>query len=115
LSAFDPAGFRSFLNEVEALGLRVIFTEMDVTDTAFPLDYTTRDADVAAWYSRYAGVALAHPSALGLLTWGLSDKYTWLNAYAPRADGSPERPLPIDAQMALKPAYWALQTAYVDR
>jgi endo-1,4-beta-xylanase len=110
---FDPVVFKTFLDQVAALGLRVLATEMDVRDNAFPADTTTRDQDVGAYYARYAGALLSHPATLGLLTWGVSDKYTWLDSDAPRPDGLPQRPLPVDDQMATtKPAYAALLAAF---
>jgi endo-1,4-beta-xylanase len=39
------------------------------------------------------------------MTWGLSDRRTWLSTAEPRADGLPVRPLPLDADLKRKPAW----------
>jgi Secretion system C-terminal sorting domain len=43
------------------------------------------------------------------MTWGLTDKYTSLNATSARADRQPQRPLPLDAAMVRKSAWYALE------
>jgi endo-1,4-beta-xylanase len=47
---------------------------------------------------------------IALLTWGLSDRYTWLakDKDRPRRDGLPPRPLPLDAQLNRKLAWQAI-------
>jgi endo-1,4-beta-xylanase len=40
-----------------------------------------------------------------ILTWGLSDRYTWVPTYFKRADGMPNRPLPLDADFKRKPLF----------
>jgi endo-1,4-beta-xylanase len=42
------------------------------------------------------------------MTFGLSDRYTWLEEDYPREDGAPRRPLPYDRQLRPKPAYHKL-------
>jgi endo-1,4-beta-xylanase len=111
---FDPAIFTNFLNHVAALGYTIIISEMDVVDKPFPADITRRDAMVADVYRRFWTAALAHPAVKVALTWGLTDKYTWLNAVsmARRADGLPVRGLPLDDQYHKKPAYEVLLNAF---
>jgi endo-1,4-beta-xylanase len=111
---FDPAIFTSFLNHVAALGYAIIISEMDVVDKTFPADIASRDAMVADVYRRFWTTALAHPAVKVALTWGLTDKYTWLNTveFTRRADGLPVRGLPLDDQFNRKPAYDVLLNAF---
>ncbi|MBA2246716.1 MAG: endo-1,4-beta-xylanase [Chloroflexia bacterium] len=44
------------------------------------------------------------------MTFGLTDRYTWLQEDYPREDGGERRPLPFDADLRPKPAYDALLT-----
>jgi endo-1,4-beta-xylanase len=110
---FDSAIFTTFLDRVAALGYTIIISEMDVVDKPFPADIARRDAMVADVYRRFWTAALAHPAVKVALTWGLTDKYTWLNTVstARRADGLPVRGLPLDDQYRKKPAYEVLLNA----
>jgi len=38
-----------------------------------------------------------------LLTWGITDKYSWVPMYYKRADGLNNRPLPLSDDYAQKP------------
>jgi endo-1,4-beta-xylanase len=105
---FDAAGYASFLAEIAARGLSVLITEMDVLDDGLPADVAARDEAVADVYRRYLDVALAEPAVASVMTFGLTDRYTWLQEDYPREDGEPRRPLPFDDALQPKPAYDAL-------
>jgi endo-1,4-beta-xylanase len=111
---FDSVIFTTFLEHVAAMGYAIIISEMDVVDKTFPADVARRDAMVAEVYRRFWTTALAHPAVKIALTWGLTDKYTWLNTidFARRADGLPVRGLPLDDQYHKKPAYEVLLKAF---
>jgi len=109
---FDAAGFAAFLRDVARLGLRIFITELDVKDSTFPADVSSRDQAVAGIYRDYLAVALAEPAVEGVITWGLSDKYTWIATTTPRSDGLAVRPLPLDANMGRKPAWDAIGAAF---
>jgi endo-1,4-beta-xylanase len=47
-----------------------------------------------------------------VLTWGLSDRSTWLSKHNPRQDGLPVRPLLFDAELQPKPAFAAVWRAF---
>ena len=108
------AKFQSFLQSVAALGLKIYITELDVQDSGLPGDVTTRDTRVAQTYSAFLNVALQQPAVQMVVTWGLSDKYTWLSSYAPRPDGLPVRPLPLDSNLQPKQAYNAMISAFAN-
>lgn len=109
---FDPKKLRDFLAQVAKLGLKIIISELDVADASLPADITTRDQAVAAQYSAYLAAALDEPAVTGVITWGLSDRYTWLSEYRPRPDKLPVRPLPLDADLKHKPAWDAVAKAF---
>ena len=100
-------GLRQFMHEVQGMGLKMLLTEMDVNDRALPSDVATRDKAVAAIYGNYLRLTLGNPDTIALLTWGITDKYTWLNGEDSRPDKLPERALPFDADLRPKPAYVA--------
>ena len=49
---------------------------------------------------------------MGVLSWGLSDRRTWLNDEIPREDKLPQRALPLDADLRRKPFWTALADAF---
>jgi endo-1,4-beta-xylanase len=105
---FDVAGYRRFLSDVAARGLKILITELDVLDDGLPAGNRARDRGVANAYRRFLGTALQEPAVVAVMTFGLSDRYTWLQEDYPRDDGAPRRPLPFDANLRPKPAYRAL-------
>jgi endo-1,4-beta-xylanase len=107
---FDAAVFRTFLDRVASMGLAIHVTEMDISDKNLPSDISSRDATVADFYRRYLDCVLACPAVRVIATWGISDKYTWLNDLpsSRRSDGLPVRGLPLDANFVPKPAYTSI-------
>ena len=69
---------------------------------------------VADVYRAYLEIALDEPAVASLMTFGLSDRYTWLQEDYPREDGAPRRPLPFDEKLEPKPAYRSLAGALDD-
>jgi endo-1,4-beta-xylanase len=108
LDSFDPDGYREFLAAVADRGLAILITELDVLDDGLPAAFAPRDRAIAEAIREYTAVALDEPAVKAVMTFGLSDRYTWLEEDFPRADGSPRRPLPFDRRLRPKPAYEAL-------
>ena len=109
---FDPSVYRRFLADVADLGLTILLSEFDVNDTRTSADEGVRDQAIADHAQRYLDVALDEKAVKGLIAWGLSDRYTWLNAppFA-RADGRSSRGQPLDAGLARKPLWRAIARA----
>ena len=112
---FDQSLFANFLKEISDRGLQIMLTEMDVVDVGAPGDIAARDAAVAAVYKNYLDAALASPALKDVITWGLSDHDSWIvHTNEPdfhRDDGLTPRPLPFDADLKPKPAYFAIADA----
>jgi endo-1,4-beta-xylanase len=110
------AGLQEFVRELRRMGLQVFITELDVNDKSLPAAVAERDAAVARIYRGYLTMMLAEPNVTALLTWGVTDRYTWLNGpkYG-RADGKPERPLPFDSDYHPVPAFFAERDAIDSR
>ncbi len=107
---YGPA-LAQFIKDVQSLGLKIMLTEMDVNDRDLPSDIPTRDKAVADTYTQYLNLTLANPAVLALLTWGITDRSTWLNHEGARKDGLPERCLPFDPDLKPTPAFFAELTA----
>lgn len=109
---FDERAYRRFLTEVADRGLEILITELDVLDDGLPGKVKPRDKKVADAYRNYLEVALDEPAVRAVITFGLSDRYTWLQEDYPREDGKARRPLPYtDDGLKPKPARKALATA----
>jgi endo-1,4-beta-xylanase len=114
---FSAQGFRRFLAEIAALGLTVQITELDVTDEDAPAGIAVRDRLVADTYRRFLDAALDEPAVKMVVTWGLSDRHSWIvrhetNQSRWRKDGLPSRPLPFDVDLQPKPAFAAMAEAF---
>ena len=100
--------WREFLDAVVAMGYKLVVTEMDVSDKGLPTDFAQRDAMVADYGSAYLEIMLSYPQLHDVLFWGMCDKYSWLNHFKPRADGTVKRGTPYDATYKPKPLYTAV-------
>jgi endo-1,4-beta-xylanase len=95
----------AFLAELRGLGLKVLVTELDINDYALTVSMAERDARIAEIYRDFLMALIAEPAVEGIVQWGLTDRYTWLNHVASRRDQSPQRPLPFDQALQPKPAF----------
>jgi endo-1,4-beta-xylanase len=101
------AGLMKMIGDARKMGLKVLVTEMDVNDRYVAPSVGARDAAVGEMYGSYLKTVLEDSAVIAVLTWGITDKYTWLDHEDSRADGLPERPLPFDADMQPKQAFAA--------
>lgn len=109
---FSAEKLRLFLKAVASLGLEIMITELDVTDTNLATKASVRDQQIADVYWEYLSVVLQEPAVTTVLTWGLSDRYTWLKKEAKRTDGEITRPLPLDQNMNRKLAWYAIADSF---
>jgi endo-1,4-beta-xylanase len=99
----DVEGLQKFAKDMKALGLKVSVTELDVIDNLLPADVAQRDRRVSQCAEAFL-TALNEVDRLdSVLSWGITDKYTWVPMYYKRADGLKNRPLPLTEQYAPKP------------
>ncbi len=103
--AIDRDGLQSLLSEIAALKLDVLITELDVIDYKLPGKVSERDAMVASMAGQFLKAVCEVVRPKAILTWGLSDRYTWVPIYFKRPDGMPNRPLPLDADLKRKPLF----------
>jgi len=95
--------WRQFLDEVVAMGYKLLITEFDVKDKALPGNIAERDAKVADYSRRYFDVMLDYPQLGDILAWGMVDGFSWLQGFAPREDGLEVRCCPYDSTYRVKP------------
>jgi len=114
---FSAPVLRRFFAEIAKLGLTIEITELDVTDEHAPADIGVRDRLVADTYRRFLDAALDEPAVKMVVTWGLSDRHSWIvrrETYRTkwRTDDAASRPLPFDADLEPKPAFDAMASAF---
>lgn len=95
--------WRQFLDEVVAMGYQLLVTEFDVNDQAAPKDPGARDKMIADYARAYLDLMFDYPQLRDFLCWGMCDRYSWLNGFDPRADGSIKRGTPYDVDFRPKP------------
>jgi len=109
-------GVRELTKGAKALGIQVFITEMDVKDDGVATnDIGERDKIVADVYRKYLNAALDGPEIKAVLTWGVTDKNTWLNngtKFRKEHPDRPQRPLPFDADYAPTPAFFAMRESF---
>jgi endo-1,4-beta-xylanase len=110
--SFRNDEFQTFLRTIVDLGLKIVVTEMDVTEDSLPTEITRRDAGVGSVCFDYLSTVLQQKSVIAVLTWGLSDRYSWLAKYKPRKDRTGVRPLPFDDDMHPTPAWASIARAF---
>ncbi|HEV8679796.1 MAG TPA: endo-1,4-beta-xylanase [Stellaceae bacterium] len=114
---FSEKKLRDYLAAAAGLGLEIQITELDCNDDLAPAEIALRDRLVADEYRRFLDVALDEPAVNMVMTWGLSDRFSWIvrhetNPVAMRRDGVAERPLPFDRDLKRKPAWQAIADAF---
>jgi endo-1,4-beta-xylanase len=96
--------------------LKIRITGLDIDDRSYPTDFGARDVACARLVKDYLDVALENKSVDVVITWGLIDKYSWLNLPSQpippmdqydvrnlRRDGTKHRSLPYDDNLQPKP------------
>ncbi|MCS7314996.1 MAG: endo-1,4-beta-xylanase [Bryobacterales bacterium] len=109
---FNPETLQRFFREIAELGLEIYITELDVSDRDLPDEIAQRDEAIAKVYHTYLTAALAERAVKAVLTWGLTDRYTWLATRRQRPSGTPVRVLPLDRDYRRKPAWQAIRDAF---
>ena len=107
---FEAEPFARFVSEIREMGLSVLITELDVREgDTLPASIEARDVAVAERTAAFVNAALG-AGCRTILTWGLTDRDTWLRREAgvARPDGVPTRGLPFDEALQRKPMWHAL-------
>jgi endo-1,4-beta-xylanase len=99
----DIDGLENFMVELGKLDLDVEITELDVIDWKLPADAATRDRAAASLVGTFLNAIASVRRPKAIVTWGLSDRYSWIHETFPRQDKARARPLPLDADFRPKP------------
>ena len=109
-------GVADYIEAFHQLGLEVFLTELDVNDDeTVSSDLAERDAIIARTYTDFLTAALPNPAVKIVLTWDLSDRFTWLNGIGSHRKKQPnrsQRPLPFDTDFKPKDCFYALRDSF---
>lgn len=99
----DKEGVAEFVSQLASMDVDVLVTEMDVIDNELPGPEEERDAATAALARDFLQAVFDGGRPTAILSWGISDRYTWVPIWFSRADGKANRPLPLDLDYRRKP------------
>ncbi len=99
----DPDGMQRFVESLKALGLRILVTELDVIDWRLPAATAERDRRAAQHVETFLAVLTATGVLEAVITWGITDRYSWVHETFKRKDSAQSRPLPLDEAYRRKP------------
>ena len=99
----------AFVQQLQALGLEVAVTEMDVIDWKLSADTGKRDKGVAHTADEFLSALTSAATPRNITSWGLSDKYSWIDETFPRGDTARARPLPFDRNWQPKQLFEVLK------
>lgn len=123
VKAAQPYGFgkglTDYMESIREMGLEIYLTELDVNEDDIQADDPAqRDAAIAQTYRDYLRVALANRAVKQVLTWDLSDRFTWLNGgptHHRKQPNRPQRSLPFDRDYRPKEAFFAIRDSFDQR
>ncbi len=107
----EPADLAANMQRLADLGLLVQITEMDVRTQYHSISDEEKLLLQAEMYRRVIETCLAAGNCNAFITWGVSDRYSWIPGYT----GSPDMPLLFDLEGRPKPAYEAVRQVLLER
>ncbi len=112
----DIYALGNFFARVSEMGYSILVTELDVDDSRLADDVALRDSKVAEVTTRFLEAALPTGEVKTIITWGLSDRHSWLNSapYRRRASRTSARPLPLDEHLRDKPMLRAITSVLAE-
>jgi endo-1,4-beta-xylanase len=112
-------GLTDYMENIRSMGLEIYLTELDANEDDLPYnDVAKRDRTVADTYAQFLGVALANPAVKMVLTWGVSDRRTWLNdgpTHHRKQPNRPQRSLPFDSDYRPTDSFFAIRDSFDKR
>ena len=112
-------GLAEYIESIRGMGLEVYLTELDVNeDDIASNEVAERDRVVAQTYKDFLDVALNNSAVKLVLTWGISDRRTWLNdgpTHHRKQPNRPQRSLPFDPEYRPVPAFFAMRRSFDNR
>lgn len=106
-----PDDLAANMQRLARLGLEVHITEMDIRTQYSTQPPAAKLADQASMYRGIFSACLAAPNCKAFVTWGLTDRYSWILAKT----NQPDAPLLFDEQGLPKPAFFSIRDALMGK
>ena len=100
----DIDALEAFHRDLDALGVKLWVTELDVIDRETAAGAEAQDDAAMAIVSDFLDGVFAFKPPEAVIAWGITDRYSWVPDVLPRPDGAPHRPLPLDREY--RPKNW---------
>jgi endo-1,4-beta-xylanase len=104
----DRDGIARFVRDLKALDIGILVTELDLIDWRLPADTAMRDKAAAAHVTSFLEALGAEGNLKEVISWGITDRYSWIAEVFKRDDQLPPRPLPLDENYQPKPMMAAI-------
>jgi endo-1,4-beta-xylanase len=105
----DRDAIARFARDLQALDVHLLVTELDVIDWRLPADKVARDAAASRHVETFLEAVMAEGTLRDVVTWGITDRYSWIAEVFKRDDGLQPRPLPLDENYREKPMMAAIR------
>lgn len=99
----DTEAVGRFVTALKAMDVAVLVTELDVIDWRLPAPQAERDRVSARHVETFLKAITSAAPLQAVITWGITDKYSWIPEHFKRQDRLPNRPLPLDENYRSKP------------
>jgi endo-1,4-beta-xylanase len=99
----DTDGIGRFVTALKAMDVAVLVTELDVIDWRLPAAPAARDQLAARHVETFLNAINTAAPLQTVVTWGITDRYSWIPEHFKRQDNLPNRPLPLDSDYKPKP------------
>ena len=112
LQCHRPLGgreFSRFLSDVRGLGLKIAITELDLDVSLLTGSAEDKSKAAQTYVTTYLNLVEDGAELNMLLTWGLSDRYTWLLNNTDKGVGA----LPLQADLSRAPLWTTLKTVWL--
>ncbi len=105
------AEFTDFLKGIRGMGLKIVITELDLNATRLSGRADDRLKIAQNYVRTYLDLVQKDEPVETLLTWGLTDRYTWLSKRNPEISGV----LPLDGDYNRGPLWETLKEEWLSR
>ncbi len=101
----DRKALTEFIRQLKEMGIDILITELDVIDWRLSKNTVKRDIGVANVVAEFLDAVYSTGKPQSIISWGITDRYSWISDVFKRDDGAPNRPLPLDRSYQPKPVF----------